>query len=209
MDSKRALRQLREIKKRTPKGAYNGEMRLAAEAWDSDWKILISTIMSAQTRDETTIPVAENLFKKYSGLKKLSRASVEDVERLIKRINYHKTKAKNIVNCAKMIVEVYGGRVPRSVEELVKLPGVGRKTANVFLSEEGGDNIGVDTHVFYISKKLGWVRSNTRDKVEKDLEELFPKNVWGKINPTLVRFGKSYTSRKRKDEILEEINRIK
>ena len=207
MNTEKAIRQLKELKKRTPKEAYNS-MRLAAEEWDSDWKILIATMMSAQTRDETTIPVADSLFMKYDSLDRLSRAEINEIENMIRRVNFHKTKAKNIVNCAKMIIKDFGGEVPDSVDELIKLPGVGRKTANVFLCEGGGDNIGVDTHVFYTARKLGWAKTKYHDKVEKELEELFPKKYWGEINSTLVRFGKSYISRKRKDEILDEIKKV-
>ncbi len=207
MDREKAVRQFNELRKRTPKEAYN-EMRLAAEEWDEDWKILIATMMSAQTRDETTIPVADSLFMKYDSLDKLSRAEIGDVEKMIKRVNFHKTKSRNVVNCAKQLISDFGGEVPDSVDDLIKLPGVGRKTANVFLNEKGGDNIGVDTHVFYISRKLGWAKTKYHDKVEKELEELFPKKYWGKINSTLVRFGKSYISRKKKDEILKEIKKV-
>mgnify|MGYP001611357638 CR=1 FL=1 len=207
MNQKRALRQLKEIEKRTPERAYNGEMRLAAEEWDSDWKILISTMMSAQTRDEVTIPTAEGLFKKYKSVKKLSGARAGEIEKLIRRVNYHKTKARNIIGCTKMILEEFNGKIPNSVEELIKLPGVGRKTANVYLSEKGGDNIGVDTHLAYISQKLNWTHNKDPHKIERDLENLFPKIVWGRINSVAVRFGKSYISRREKDKILGEIGK--
>ena len=100
-----------------------------------------------------------------------------------------------------------GGKPPHDHGKLILLPGVGRKTANVFLSEYGADAIGVDTHVAYISKKLGWTKHKDPHKIEKDLERLFPRNYWRIINRTLVRFGKTYQSRKKKDEILDRISK--
>jgi len=179
-------------------------MRLAAESWNNDWKTLISTMMSARTRDEKTIPVAEELFKKYN-LKELAHANINDIKKIIKQVNFYKTKSKNIVNCAKILINNYNSKVPMSFNELVKLPGVGRKTANVFLSEFGYDAIGIDTHCAYISKKLNWTKSNKQEVIENDLKKLFPKKYWKKINPILVRFGKTYTSRKEKDILLDKI----
>lgn len=184
------------------------EMRLAAEEWKSPFQILISIIMSARTRDETTISVAEKLFKKYSTSKKLGNAEPSEIEKIIRPINFYRNKTKNIIACAKGIEENYGGKVPTDIENLVKLSGVGRKTANVFITEMGDHGIGVDTHVSYISQKLGWTKNSNQDKIEKDLKELFPKKYWNKVNSTLVRFGKTHTSKKQKDQLLEEIREI-
>ena len=107
------------------------------------------------------------------------------------------------------MVKEYHSKIPESIEKLIELPGVGRKTANVFLAEIGKDTIGVDTHVSHISQKLGWTKHQKPAQIEKDLESLFPKKYWSKINETLVRFGKTYTSRKEKDELLREIKKIK
>ena len=109
----------------------------------------------------------------------------------------------------KELVEKYNGKVPSDEEKLIVLPGVGRKTIGVFLSEIGKDAIGVDTHVSYISQKLGWTNNSQPEKIEKDLMNLFPKKHWKEINSSLVRFGKTHTSRMQKDEILEEIKKIK
>ena len=198
----KALKQLKALKKNS---SY---MRLAAESWDGDWKILVATILSARTRDEMTIPIATELFSKYKSIDKLSRAKITDIEKIIRPINFYKNKAKNVLNCAKTLVKEYEGKVPKKIEYLVKLPGVGRKTANVFLSENGQSAIGVDTHVSYISRKLGWTKYEDAEKIERDIQELFPKRYWKKINPVLVRFGKTHTSRKRKDSILAEIRKI-
>lgn len=199
MDYRVALRQMDFMDKNS------GSMRLAAEGWDRDWKILIATIMSAQTRDETTIPVARELFGRYPSLKVLSGARVSDVEKIIGRLNFYKNKARNLIACAAGLVKDFGGRVPRDEKLLVSLRGVGKKTAGVFLSEVGKEGLGVDTHVLQISRRLGWTTSKTPDKVQEDLKRMFPKKYWSRINRTLVRFGKTYTSRKEKDEMLERV----
>lgn len=203
MNQKRALKQLKTLSKNVK------EMRLAAEDWKNDYEILISTILSARTRDEKTIPVAEKLFRKYYNPKRLANANIENVKSLIKPVNFYKTKAKNIINCAGMLVSEHDGKVPHNFNKLTELPGVGRKTANVFLAEQGEHALPVDTHVFYISRKLGWAKSNNPHKVEEELRNLFPKKYWSKINTVLVRFGKTHTSRKNKDKILNEIRKIK
>ncbi len=199
---KKEVKQLNVIKKKLR------DMRLAAEDWKSDYEILFATILSARTRDETTIPVAEKLFKKYPNPEKLAKAKRSEVEKIIRPINFHKNKTKNILNCAKVIVLEYGGKIPQDFEELVKLSGVGRKTANVFLSEVGNDAIGVDTHISYISQKLEWTKHKNPHKIEEDLKRLFPKRYWSSLNPILVKFGKTYTSRKQKNNILKEIKNI-
>ena len=201
MNQKLALKQLKLLDK------YGKNMRLAAEKWSNEFQTLISIILSARTKDETTIKVGTALFKRYPTAKKLSKAKLKEIEKIIKPVNFYKNKSKNIINCAKVLVKEYNSKVPESIEELIKLSGVGRKTANVFLAEEGKDAIGVDTHVSYISQKLGWTKNKNPHKIEKDLEKLFPKNYWNKINETLVRFGKTYTSRKEKDWILGEIKK--
>ena len=201
MNLETALKQLKLLAK-NPK-----EMRLAAEEWKSPFQILISTALSARTRDETTIPVAETLFKKYPTSKKLSKAKLSEIQKIIRPVNFYKNKSKNIIECAIQIEKEFGGKVPMEIDELVKLRGVGRKTANVFLSEMGKPGIGVDTHVSYISQKLGWTKNKNQHKIEQDLKKLFPKKCWNKVNSTLVRFGKTHTSRKEKDKILNQIKK--
>jgi endonuclease-3 len=203
MEQERAIKQLKEIEKRA------GVMRLAAEEWKEEWQTLIAIILSARTRDEVTIAVAENLFRRYEKLKDLANADLKDVEELVRRVNFYRNKAKAIVACAKVLDEKYTGKPPYDVIKLIGLPGVGRKTANVFLAEMGGDAIGVDTHTSYISQRLGWTQNTGPENIEKDLEKLFPKTYWRKINPALVHFGKSYLSRKEKDKILDEIKTVR
>ncbi len=203
MNQKLALKQLKILDK------YGEKMRLAAERWSNEFQTLISIILSARTKDETTIRIGNLLFKKYPTAKKLSEAKIKEIEKIIKPVNFYKNKSKNILNCAKILVENYKSKIPESIDELIKLPGVGRKTANVFLSESGKQAIGVDTHLNYISRYLNWTKNKDPHKIEIDLEKLFPKNYWKKINPVAVRFGKTYTSRIEKNKLLDEIKKVK
>jgi endonuclease-3 len=198
MNSKIAIRQLKFLDKITPK------IRLAAE-WEEKWKVLISTILSAQTKDETTIKISEILFKKYNSLEKLAKTNLKEIKKIIRPINYYKTKSKHIKETAKIIVKKYNSIIPDNLEALLELPGVGRKVGNVYLAEACNMNcIGVDTHVSRISQKLIWTKQKDKHKIEKDLEELFPKSHWRSINYILVRFGRTH-SRKQEDEILKTI----
>lgn len=202
MQTKKALKQLKEINK------LKGDMRLAAEEWKTDFQTLISTILSARTLDETTIKVCNVLFKKYPDAISLSKARIQGVQKIIRPINFYKNKTKSIINCSKLLQEKYKGEVPSNYEKLIELPGVGAKTANVFLSEIGKDAIGVDTHVYYISIYLDWSKSKKPEQVEEDLKKLFPKSYWKKLNSILVRFGKKYTSRKEKNSLLDKIKKV-
>jgi endonuclease-3 len=202
MNSKIAVRQLEVLEKQGGK-----QMRLAAEEWPEEWKTLIAIALSARTRDEVAVKVAEDLFAEYKTVHALGRANPRAVAKVIYPVNFFQNKTKHIIACAKMLAEQYSGAPPHELPKLVELPGVGRKTANVFLSEYGADAIGVDTHVSYISQKLGWTRHKDPHKIEKDLERLFPRSHWSRVNGACVRFGKTYMSRRQKDEVLEEISK--
>jgi endonuclease-3 len=203
MDSQKAVRQLKEMEKLSHAG-----IRLAAEEWKEDWQTLISTMLSARTRDETTIVVSTKLFKKYNSPKALASASLKDIQNMIYSVNFYRNKSKNVSACAKALVKDYNGKVPHDFDKLIKLPGVGRKTANVFLSEVGKHTIGVDTHVGYISKYLGWTKHTDQKKVEEDIKRLFPHRHWGIVNRILVRFGKTHRSRRKENELLDKLKKI-
>ncbi len=194
-----ALKQIRYLQKLNPK-----DLRLAGESWPTEWQTLIAIMLSAQTRDVKTIEVVTPLFKKYPTPQKLGKEKLDKIEQEIKSINYYKTKAKHIKETSQILSKI---KMPETIDKLIELPGVGRKTANVFLSETGkAPAIGVDTHVFRISHKLGWVESKNRDKVEEELKQLFSKKYWNKINTTLVKFGQTFgRSSKQEDEILAKI----
>lgn len=202
MDQKTAIRQLKELERL---GGVK-EMRLAAEGWGEEWQTLISILMSARTRDEVTIVVAENLFSEFPTLAELAKANSKDVSRIIGPVNFFQNKTKYVIAISRLLHEKHGGKPPRTIEELITLPGVGRKTANVFLSEYGADAIGVDTHVAYISQRLGWTKHSNPHKIELDLKALFPQNYWSRLNSACVRFGKTYLSRRQKNELLEKIS---
>jgi endonuclease III len=180
-----------EIYKKARKKYGGDNKRLAAEDWGADWKTLIATIMSAQSRDETTIPIAENLFRKYTSLRKLANARVSDVKKIFKSLNYNNTKARNVVLAAKYILEEFNGKIPEDLEDLIKIPGVGRKTANLVLGEVyGKEAICVDTHVHRISNVLGLVKTKTPNGTELALQRIVPKKYWNKINRLFVLWGK-------------------
>lgn len=198
MKREKAIKQLERIEKLTDKN-----MLLAAD-WTEEWQVLISTIMSAQTKDETTIKISHLLYKKYPTLKNLAKAKLRDLKRIIKPINYHKTKARHIIQTSRMLIEDYKGKIPHNLEKLVELPGVGRKTANVFLAVHNHPAIGVDTHVAFLSRVLGWTKHKDKIKIEQDLEKLFPKRCWTSINYILVRFGRTYKTKKKQIEKLRK-----
>ena len=203
ISEKRALKQLEALKNEIPL------IRLAGERWETPFQTLISIILSARTRDEITIKVCKNLFDNFPTVEKLSKAKLKKIEKLINPINFYHNKSKNILNCTKEIIKRFDSKVPKNFEELISLPGVGRKTANVFLSEFNHDAIGVDTHVNYISNYLKWVNSKKPEIVEESLKELFPKKIWSEINPILVRFGKTHTSKIKKNDLLDKIKKIR
>jgi len=165
---------------------------------------LIATILSAQSRDVKTIEICDVLFGKYSSVEKLGRARLSSIESIIRSINYYKTKARHIKESARIVAK---DGIGNSVEELMRLPGVGRKVANVYLVQvHNAAAIGVDTHVARISQKLGWSQNKDPHKIEKDLMELFPKRYWNSINYIVVRFGQTFgRSGRIEDEILKDL----
>jgi len=156
------------------------------------YKVLISTILSARAKDEVTEVISENLFKKYPTAQKLAQAKQKDVIKIIRKIGFFNVKSKNVINTAKMLVKDYKSKVPDTLEELTKLPGVGRKVANcVLVYSFKKDAIPVDTHVHRISNRLGWVKTKTPEKTEIELEKLVPRKHWQIVNDTFVAHGKT------------------
>ena len=156
------------------------------------YKVLVSTIISQRLRDETTERVSRELFKYYKTPKKMSEAKLSDLRRILKSSGFYKNKAKNIKNTSKIIYQEYGGRVPDSMEELVKLPGVGRKTAGcVLVYAFGKDAIPVDTHVHRVSNRTGLVKTKTPNQTEKELMRVLPKKYWRELNYLFVVHGKN------------------
>ena len=199
MERQVALKQLEFLDSKGQK------MRLAAEGWRNDWQRLVAILLSARTRDEVTILVCEKMFEKFGTPEEFSKLNINNIKRFINNINFFENKSRYLYEMSQEIIKKYSDKVPHDFDKLITLPGVGRKTANVFLAEDGGANIGVDTHVSYISQYLGWVTSDKPEKIEVELGILFPKNKWKDVNRILVRFGKTYTSQKEKNMWLDYV----
>jgi endonuclease-3 len=162
------------------------------ENWNTPFQFLICVILSAQTTDKQVNKVTGKLFDKYPDPKSLSKADIEDVKRITGSINYYKTKAKHIIKTAKILTKQYKGNPPKDVKKLQELPGVGYKTANVFLNVvyKANQGIGVDTHVKKVAKKFGLTNKDDPDKIAKDLEKIYPQEVWYKINRLFVLYSR-------------------
>lgn len=156
------------------------------------FQLLIATILSAQCTDERVNKVTPVLFKKYRGPKDIAEATVEDIETIVKSTGFYKNKAKSIKGAAVQIMEKHSGQVPQTMDELFKLPGVGRKTANVVLGNAFGiaSGVVVDTHVTRLSHRLGWVKDQDAVKIEAKLNKMFPPEEWVMLSHYLISHGR-------------------
>jgi endonuclease-3 len=162
---------------------------LARENQDP-FKILISTILSARTKDLNTKEATDQLFSKYNTPQLIANADIEELEQLIYKTGFYKVKAIRIKQVSKILIEEHGGKVPENFNDLIQLPGVGPKTANcVLVYAFKVPAIPVDTHVHRISNRLGWVKTKTPEETEKKLRDNIPKALWININRLFVRFG--------------------
>lgn len=169
---------------------YRGRGKTASDRVEP-FEILIATILSARTKDETTHAVANALFARYPNARMLARASRKEVERLIRPIGFYHAKAHYVTRTSQALIDRYRGRVPRTLDALVSLPGVGRKTANIVRSYAfGEDAIAVDIHVHRISNRLGWVATKRPIDTEGALVRLVPLTHWSTVNDAFVKFGK-------------------
>lgn len=156
------------------------------------WQLLIATILSAQCTDARVNVVTKELFRRFPTPESLGNADLSEVEKYIRSTGFYHNKAKNVIACSKEIAEHYGGVVPSDIESLTKLPGVGRKTANVIRGNVFRDpSIVVDTHVKRISRKLGLTKSEDPVQIEKDLMKLVPKEQWILWNIQIIAHGRS------------------
>ncbi len=159
---------------------------------ETPWQLLIAVILSAQCTDARVNIVTKDLFQKYDTLEKFANADLAQLEQDIHSTGFYHNKAKNIIACAKKLVEEYNGEVPETLEELTGLAGVGRKTANVIRGNIYNDpSIVVDTHVKRISKRLGFTKEDDPVKVEFDLMKALPKNHWILYNMQIITFGRN------------------
>jgi endonuclease-3 len=161
------------------------------------YKTLISTLLSSRTKDEVTLLAAKRLFKKAPNIFKLDKLHQLEIANLIYPVGFYKTKARYIKKLTKIILNYFEGKIPTNSEGLMKLPGVGRKTANLVLNRAFSiPAIAVDTHVHRISNLLGWVKTKTPENTEKELTKILPHKYWSEINRLFVSVGRRYTTKK-------------
>jgi endonuclease-3 len=187
---------LQEILKRLKKEYPHAQTALN---FSDPFQLLAATILSAQATDVLVNRITENLFKKYKTVKDYANAPLEALQKDVSSINFYKTKAKNIQASANMIIEQFGSKVPMTMEDLISLPGVARKTANIVLSSAFGinDGIAVDTHVKRLAYRLGLTKNEDPVKIEQDLMALTPKDEWGDISHLLIFHGRNICQAKK------------
>jgi len=183
--AKRVIEIIRRLSKEYP------HAKIALE-FDNPVEILVATILSAQCTDERVNKVTDSLFKKYKTVKDYASADIKKFEQEIRSAGFYHNKAKNIINAAKIIREKFNGEVPGTMGELMSLPGVARKTANIVLGNAFGkvEGIAVDTHVMRLSQRMGLSKNNDPVKIEQDLMEIVPKDEWFRISYILIDHGR-------------------
>lgn len=163
--------------------------------FSSPFELLISTMLSAQTTDVNVNKATEVLYKLYNTPYEFKDLKLEELEPYIKSLGFYKNKTKNVINTSKKLVEEFNGKVPETMEELVTLPGVGRKTANVVLANAfGKDTIAVDTHVFRVSNRIGLANADNVDLTEKQLMKVLPKEHWSNMHHCIIWHGRKVCS---------------
>lgn len=166
--------------------------QLQEEELGDPFKILIGTILSSRTRDETTTKVVKTLFKRFKNAKELAEGNLEEIKQIIHSIGFYNVKAKRIIEVSQLIVKRFDGKVPNSIEKLLELPGVGRKTANcVLVYGFNKPTIPVDTHVHRISNRIGLVNTKTPEKTEIELNNIINKKYWLRLNNIFVMYGQN------------------
>jgi endonuclease-3 len=193
MDKKEVMAEIiKKLKKEYPvlKSALN---------FSSPFESLAATILSAQTTDVHVNRVTEALFKKYKSVKDFANIDPATLEKDVSSVNFYRNKARNIQNAAKIIIEKFNGEVPTTMDDLISLPGVARKTANIVLYNVFGiiEGIAVDTHVIRLSGRLGLTKNEDPVKIEKDLMEIVPKKEWGNITHLLIFHGRKICQAKK------------
>ena len=204
MDNKeKILEILKRLKKEYPQPK-------TALKFSFPFELLVATVLSAQATDVLVNKVTEKIFKKYKTVKDYADIPLEELQKDVRSINFYKNKAKNIQAAARTIIEKFNGKVPKTMDELVTLSGVARKTANIILSNAYGINegIAVDTHVRRLAQRLGLTKNEDAVKIEKDLIEITPNKEWGNISHLLIFHGRKICQAKKpnhKDCVLYNI----
>jgi endonuclease-3 len=160
--------------------------------FSTPFELVVAVVLSAQERDAKVNEITKELFKKFNTPQQFANASLEEIEKEISSVSFYKNKAKYIKQISQILVENYGGEVPKSIEELEKLPGIGRKSANMILYNAFGINegIAVDRHVLRVSQRLGLTKQQKPEKAEQELMKLVPKDQWGKFSNLLILLGR-------------------
>jgi endonuclease-3 len=167
--------------------------KISEDTREDPFQVLIATMLSAQTRDEVTAEASARLFAAARTPRTMAKLTVARIQKLIYPVSFYRVKARHVRDTCRQILGDFGGRVPATMDELLKLPGVGRKTANLvlILSHASRDNICVDTHVHRISNRLGWVKTRTPDDTELALYRVVPRRYWPSVNLYLVTWGQN------------------
>jgi endonuclease-3 len=191
---KKALEIIKILKKLfpNPKIALN---------YSNSWELFVAVVLSAQCTDKKVNEVTEKLFKKYKKLDDYIKANPKEFEKDIKSTGFYKNKAKNILAAAKIIKEKFNGQIPKKMEEILTIPGIGRKSANVILGNAYGivEGIAVDTHVRRLARLLGLTKNTDPNKIEKDLMVIVPKKYWFEFTYWLIEYGRKYHPAKLKN----------
>lgn len=162
--------------------------------YGNNWELLVAVVLSAQCTDKKVNEVTIQLFRKYKKLDDYVKAKPKEFERDIKSTGFYRNKAKNILAAAKVVKEEFGGKLPRTMAEMLTIPGIGRKSANVILGNAYGvvEGIAVDTHVRRLSRLLGLTKEKGPEKIERDLMQIVPKKDWFKFTYLLIDYGRKY-----------------
>ncbi|QQE12798.1 endonuclease III [Planctomycetota bacterium] len=194
---KAPVRTYTSSEKRRAKTIYNELLKLYPDAHcalihKNPWELLVATILSAQCTDALVNKVTPDLFNAYPTVQATAKADLEDIRQLVNKVNFWQNKAKSIHNAAKMIVADFNNEVPKTMEDLIKLPGVARKTANVVLGNAFNINTGVvvDTHIARLSQRYNFTKHKDPKKIEQDLMALFPQNTWTMLAHLLIYHGR-------------------
>ena len=167
--------------------------KIAEEQKGDPFRVLVATMLSAQTKDAVTFAASQRLFARAATPAAMLRLEAREIETLIYPASFYRNKAKHVRETCRQLIERFGGRVPATMKELLSLPGVGRKTANLVLivAHSSADNICVDTHVHRIANRLGWVRTRTPEQTEEALYAAAPRKWWASVNLYLVSWGQN------------------
>jgi len=199
----RARKAFRALKKLVPQGK-------PALRFSNPWELLVAVMLSARCTDKKVNEVTEKLFRKYRSLDDYLRANPKEFEQEIKSTGFYKEKAGRILDAARVIKTRFGGQVPRTMEDILQIPGVGRKTANIVLGAGYGvvEGIAVDTHVRRLARVLGLTAETDPDKIEQDLMRLIPKSEWMEFSCRLIEYGRQYCPARSHDHSNCPLSRI-